>query len=227
MGKAPREISFDKKREYEWLIISQSYFQCALMNARVLKEKLSNYVVSVDSPLDLCLKRIYGDYPQSCEYFVFPIIFNFKHGIEIYLKVIAGIQNNKFTGNHDLLDLLEKTKIENEKIKYIINRYGFGHLFLPLNKKFDKENQFERYPQGSPYDELGLFPTVDGRTKKAKEQSQIKSLENYIKWMNENNIEIAAVITQAKIVELINDIEFMSKNIRSVSLSILKQAKNK
>jgi hypothetical protein len=224
MVKALEEIQFDKKREYEWLVISQSYFQCALMNARILKEKLSNYAISVDSQSDFCLKKIYGDYLQSCEYLVFPIIFNFKHGIEIYLKAIAGIQNNKFTKNHDLLDLLEKAKIENEKIKCIVNKYGFGHLFLPLNKEFDKENQFERYPQGNPYDKLDLFSAVDGKTKKTKEQPQIKSLEGYIEWMDENNIKIVAIITQAKIIELINDIEFMSKNIRNISLSILKQS---
>ena len=82
MGKVLKEIPFDKKREYEWLVISQSYFQCALMNARVLKEELSNFAISVNSPLDFCLKKIYGDYPQNCEYLVFPIILLIQNRME-------------------------------------------------------------------------------------------------------------------------------------------------
>lgn len=49
--------TFFKKREYEWLVISQSYFQCALMNARVLREELSNFAITVDSPLDFLKNR--------------------------------------------------------------------------------------------------------------------------------------------------------------------------
>ena len=49
--------TFVKEREYEWLVISQSYFQCALMNVRILREKLSNFAITVDSPLDFWRKR--------------------------------------------------------------------------------------------------------------------------------------------------------------------------
>lgn len=199
MVKMPKKISFDKNRKYEWLIISQSYFQCALMNARVLKEKLSNYSVSEDSPLDFCLKKIYGDYLQSYEYLIFPIIFNFKHGIEIYLKAIAGIKNNEFNKEHNLLSLWREIEETDEKIKCIIRKYAFGHLFLPVNSILDKENEFERYPQGSPYDNLDFFLGVDGKRKET--------------------------VTQAKIIELIEDMEFLYKEIRKVANNALKQYK--
>jgi hypothetical protein len=182
---------FVKERTYEWLVISKSYFQCALMNARILREQLSNFAITEDSPLDFFLKKIYGNYPQSCEYLIFPIIFNFKHGIEIYLKSIVGIRNSKFYKNHDLFNLLKDADIKDEKIKYVIKKYARSHLFLPCNKKNDIQNEFERYPQGSPYDDLSLFPPINKFGK------------------IEDALEIKSIVTQEKIDELIEDIEFL------------------
>ncbi|MDA2922013.1 hypothetical protein MYX07_01965 [Patescibacteria group bacterium AH-259-L07] len=200
---------FDYKREYDWLIISQSYFQCALISARILNEKLSEFAISVDSPIGDCIKRIYGNYRQSPEYLIFPILFNFKHGIEIYLKSILGIQDAEFPKNHNLLDLLSKTNIKGNnkiKIKGIIEKYAFGRLLLPQNNKCDTENQFERYPQGNPYDNLELFSTIpdsgDG---------------------NNTRIMPVSIVSQEKIDELINDIEFLYENIRKISSGIIKK----
>ena len=211
--------SFKKEREYEWLVISQSYFQGALMNARILREKLSNFAITEDSPLDFCLKKIYGNYPQDCEYLIFPIIFNFKHGIEIYLKAIAGMENSEFYRDHDLLKLLENAGIKDEERKRIIKKYAFSHLLLPRNKKCDTKNEFERYPQGSPYDDLWLFPAVNnsGQIKSAPENT---GFEDYIKWMQENNLEIKSIITQEKVDELIEDIEFLVLGLRKTSFGV-------
>jgi hypothetical protein len=43
--------------------------------------------------------------------------------------------------------------------------------------------------------------------------------EDYIKWLQENNLEIKSIITQEKIDELINDIEFLILGLRKVSLN--------
>src|SRR3990167_5971351 len=139
MGKVSKE-PFNKKREYEWLVIPQSYFQSALMNARILREKLSHFAITKNSPLDFCLQKIYGNYPQDCAYLAFPIIFNFKHGIEIYLKSIAGMENSEFYRDHDLLKLLENAGIKDEERKSIIRKYAFSHLLLPRNEKCDTKN---------------------------------------------------------------------------------------
>ena len=211
-----KKISFNKKREYEWLVISQSYFQCALMNARILKEKLRNFAITESSPLDFCLKKIYGDYPQEHAYLIFPIIFNFKHGIEIYLKSIIGIKNSEFDKNHNLLDLLETANIRDEKSKCIIRKYAFGHLLLSRNDKCDIKNEFERYPQGSPYDDLWLFPAVDNNGQFVSEPDNM-GFEDYIKWMQKNNLEIKSIISQGKVDELIEDIEFLMLGLRKVS----------
>ena len=213
-----KKISFNKKREYEWLVISQSYFQCALMNARILKEKLRNFAIADDSPLDFCLKKIYGDYLQEHSYLFFPTIFNFKHGIEIYLKSIIGIKNFEFNKDHNLINLLDTAGIRDEKIKYIIRKYAFCHLILPHNEKIDDKNEFERYPQGSPYDNFWLFPVVNNNGQVVNEPDNM-GFEDYMKWMQGNNLEIKSVITQEKVNELIGDVEFLMLGLRKISIS--------
>lgn len=227
MSKQVKKVPLDKEREYEWLIISQSYLQCALMNARILREKLNKFASCIDdSPMDLCLKNIYGDYPQSTKkYLVFPIIFSFKHGIEIYLKAIAGMQNSEFSKRHNLVNLMKEAKIKDKSIKDIIKKYAFGHLLLPRNRKNDIDNIFERYPQGSPYDKLSLFIHVNIKTGEIIKCPKYKKSENYLKWLNKNNNTIRAksIITQEKIDELIKDIEFVHKNLREISISVAKK----
>lgn len=176
---------FNNDQKYDWLIISQSYFQCALMNARVLKEKLSEYGAS------RYLNQIYGNYQQSPEYLIFPILFNFKHGIEIYLKAVIGIKNSKFTKGHNLIAILAEAGITDFKIKCIVEKYAYSRLLLINNEKCDTENQFERYPQGNPYDNLELFSIEMNK----------KYADNFY----------------AKINELIDDIEYLYKNIRDIA----------
>ena len=186
MNKSKTEI-FNHKRKFDWQIISQSYFQCALISARILKKKLIPFLIAEGSPNEWCLKEIYGEYPQPPKYLIFPILFNFKHGIEIYLKCIIGIKDSKFSRDHDLLFFLEEAKITDEKVKNIIKKYALSKFLLPNNKKNDINNEFERYPQGTPYDIIKSFST------------ELKSLE---------------------LDELIEDIEFIYKSLRKISLSI-------
>lgn len=188
------------------------------MNARILREKLSHFAITEDSPLDFCLKKIYGNYPQDCAYLIFPIIFNFKHGIEIYLKSIIGMKNSEFDRIHDLLNLLKTADIKNEKINDIIKKYASSNLFLSGIEKTDANNEFERYPQGSPYDDLWLFPAVNNKGQIVNEPKNI-GFEGYIKWMQENNLEIKSIITQEKVDELIEDIEFLMLGLRKTSYS--------
>lgn len=210
--------TFNKKREYEWLIISESYFQSALINARILNKKLQSHKfgISQGSRFEYCLKEIYGDYQQSCEYLIFPILFNFKHGIEIYLKSMIGIKNSEFSFGHDLLYFLEVVDIKDEKIKNIIEKYAYSLLLLPNNKIHDTKNQFERYPQGSPYDNLCLFPAINEHGQNISEPENI-GFEGYTKWMKKNNLKIKSIITQEKINELIEDIEFLILGLRKLS----------
>lgn len=213
-----KKISFNKNREYEWLVISQSYFQCALMNARMLRRELGDFSIDNNSPL----KEIYGDYPQSPDYLIFPVIFNFKHGIEIYLKSIIGMSNADFNKEHNLVNLLKESTINDKEIKNTVEKYAYSRLLLPSNNKLDKENTFEKYPQGSPYDNLWLFPAINKKGQIEKDPEGI-GFDGYVKWMQKSNLEIQSRITPQKIDELIKDIKFLMIGIRKESFDILKE----
>lgn len=217
MFKKNKQIVFDYKREYDWLIIAQSYFQCALMSARVLKKKLSNFFVAKGSPLEHCLKEIYGDDPEQPAYLIFPILFNLKHGTEIYLKAIIGIQNSKFPKGHDLTTLLKAKEVNLKKKEIcIIKKYAFSQLLLLKNQKADIENQFERYPQGSPYDSLELFPLINDKGKTITPPQGI-SFHEYFTLAKKNKAEVIPLINQEKIDELIRDAEFLLRRLREAS----------
>lgn len=215
----PASIKFNHKRGYEWLLIAQSYFQCALISARILNKRLSKFALAEGSYLEYCLNEIYGNYPQEPAYLIFPILFNFKHGIEIYLKSIIGTTNSEFPKNHNLLTLLEGANIEDEEIKHIIDKYALGHLFLPTNQAYDTENQFERYPQGSAYDSLELFPTINDKGEVISIPQNI-SIDDYLSFIKKNNAETIAIVNQEKIRELISDIEFLYKSIRQIARNL-------
>jgi hypothetical protein len=201
MNKKDNKVAFKHERGYEWLIMPQSYFQGALIAARILNKKLNNIATIQGSTYEIYFKEIYGDYPQSCEYLIFPILFSFKHGIELYLKSIIGITKSEFPKNHDLLDLLKKSGVKDKKLKEIIQKYIYCKLFLLNNNVCDTENQFERYPQGSPYDKEELFPDTK------------KGVEN--------------MISQEKVTELIEDIVYTRDFLRRKSLKVLeKKEKN-
>jgi len=205
MQKNKKEKEFKEEKTYEWLIIPQSYLQAALMNARILKEK--NPVFAKDEGKDSTLDSIYGNYSQDSKYLIFPIIFNFKHGIELYLKSISGIDKSEFIYGHDLKKLLEKIK-ENKKIKIskelesTIKKYYYSKLLLK-NKEPDEKNQFERYPQDSPYDKIDF--------------SEIK----FIKF-KDNNV----IVKENKIDILIKDIIIVNEKLRNLSIEICENKKS-
>ena len=150
-------MQLSKDKIFDWLILSQTYLQSALINVRTLSLFVSDYASDLDpnTPLNFCKKRVFGEiYEQPKEYLIFPILFNFKHGIELYLKVIIGIDKKDFPKNHNLLDLLYDSSIQDENFIEIVKRHAFCNFLLPQNIKVDTENQFERYPQGTPYDRM-------------------------------------------------------------------------
>ncbi len=127
------------------------------------------------------------------------------------------MKESEFSKNHNLLDLFKKAKIDDEQIKYIIDKYAFSRLLLPSSKKCDTENQFERYPQGSPYDNLDLFATILDPTL-GLSQTKLNS-KNY------EEILSVSVVSQEKIDELIKDIEFTQNNLRKIVFSVSQNKK--
>lgn len=130
------------------------------------------------------------------------------------------MKNSQFSKHHNLLDLFNESGIKDEKIKNVVQKYAFSHLFLASEKKCDTDNQFERYPQGFSYDKLEMLSV---RNSKGKEMTIPANMNFYefLDWMGKNNAKIASVVTQEKITELIEDIEFFSKRIRRIALNLL------
>jgi len=161
---------FDKQKGFDWLVWPQAYFDAAIIGCDWLIETSRHEIHG--RPKN---SEIYQSI-QPSQYLVLPIIYNFKHGIEIYLKgLLAVFQGEYDNNNHDLISLLnllisrirEKGKSSAEKTKIlqaldgdvrkIIKRYYFG-LYLGGNRYQDCpdiKNQAERYPEtksGDSYD---------------------------------------------------------------------------
>lgn len=214
-------ISFDRAREYEWLIIAQSYLQCALITARIIKNKKGKFATDEKSKREIFLKEIYGDYPQDAGYLIFPTIFNFKHGIELYLKTIIGVTNSEFPKNHDLQDLTESANIHDSGINEIVKKYSLSKLLLVDNTVIDKDNKFERYPQGSPYDSSKMYPIVDS-TGKTVSEPKFSSFDEFSTWLLQNGYIIQDKIDTNKINELITDITMLHAGIRAITMRKLR-----
>jgi len=200
-------IPFDTNRTYEWLIISQSYLQCSLITARMLKLELSTheYGVAEGSPLQWCLKEIYGRYGQDCNYLIFPILFNFKHGVELYLKTISGMDTSQFDKKHNLISLLTTTGIKNVDCKRIIEKYHRCNFLMPNNNRGDESNTFERYAaQDTPYNNFEFYDPS---------------------YTNDKRLKFLPKLKTKKIIELIEDIEKLTDIIREESLERLRNAK--
>ena len=93
-----------------------------------------------------------------------PVIFNLKHGTELYLKaLIMQIHKNlEYPQTHDLYQLLNmliaetlNNKIQgidmqilDQKVRTIINKYYYGlYAFAVSNNQPDINNEAERYPE--------------------------------------------------------------------------------
>lgn len=226
INKRNKTIKYDYGRTYEWLIIAQSYFQCALINVRIMKSKTSEYCHIEGSPIDICLKEFYGEYKQNPGYLVFPIIYNFKHGIELYLKAIMGFKNSEFLKKHNIIKLSQNANIKDEKLRAIINKYGYSKLFLPNNQKQDQDNIFERYPQGSPYDDLKMYGTNEIFNDDVKVLETINKLDSdEQQTIQHSQYKAMNFAESSKVEELINDISYVYDVLRQESINMLKASK--
>jgi len=193
----------------------------------VLKRKISQYSFNEDSPAGVVLKEIYGEYKQVPAYLVFPIIYNFKHGIELYLKVIMGFKNSEFLKKHNIIKLSQNANIKDKKLRDIVNKYGCSKLFLPNNKEQDKDNVFERYPQGSPYDDLKMYGTNEIFNDDVKILKTINKLDSdEQQTIKHNQYKAMNFAESSKIEELINDISYVYGVLRQESIDMLKASKD-
>ncbi len=155
----------DPKKTYDWEVWPQAYFDLAIIGCDWLLNELLNkeYAHSKGSEAHKSI--------QFADYTILPIVHNFKHGIELYLKALSILVGGEYEGsNHDLITLLnilivkingkkqttkrdEVLKILDEDLRSIIERYYFG-TYLSNNRykaRPDVNNQAERYPETNAY----------------------------------------------------------------------------
>lgn len=93
-----------------------------------------------------------------------PVVFNLKHGIELYLKamIMRMNKNQEYPQSHDLIELLnvltcllqdqnfDSSVIEtlDGDVRNIVEKYYYGlYAFSKYRNRPDKNNEAERYPE--------------------------------------------------------------------------------
>ncbi len=151
-----------KETGYDWALFPQFYF----LSAKILCKKLQDGAdamdrLTVQKPfLNSSICDDYGFPLHSNYHLIFPIIFNVKHGIELYIKTLGNLDRDEYLPIHDYKKLLNyliddvkqpDNKVIFEKLKSeiwtIIKKYYFG-TYIPENMEWDADiqNQAERYP---------------------------------------------------------------------------------
>jgi len=170
-----KSLQKQKKEDgYDWMVMPDAYFATALLlcdNLLKSQHTLGNGRKIIDN-------SIFKKYFRSPHYnheVIRPLVFNFKQGIELYVKGLAGYHSEEYLFSHDIREIFEEVVQRNKKSnsaeKYklfvklhadtwpIIQKYYFG-LYIPEQYDYahpDKMNISERYPRcGEGYD-LGRY----------------------------------------------------------------------
>lgn len=94
-----------KNNENNWLYFSQSYLQiakiscCELINSKHNKQNENK-----------------GFWTYHIEDLIIPIIYNIKHGIEVFIKTISFIIDKQHDNGHDIYGLFKKLKKKIQKL---------------------------------------------------------------------------------------------------------------
>lgn len=154
MSKQQKTKRILKAVRYEWAVFGDAYLGAAFYLSQ-----------RAHSGQDFFKEIEFTSYHPN-DHLIWPIIFNFKHGIELYLKCLSGLTSRNFLYNHDPQDLFQKLKKnirgtkEQKKKKIevikrlkndvwsIVEKYYLGK-YICNNRtfKFDIKNEAERYPQ--------------------------------------------------------------------------------
>jgi len=146
-----KECKGIQDKQYDWMVLPEIYFAFSrLCCEKILKSKNIEFSSSI-------LKELNFKSPHANYELIFPIVHNFKHGIELYLKGLGNYKFGIYRQSHDLKGLFEFI-IEKDKFFFkelfvltwpIIKKYYYG-TYIPSvkNEEFpDKQNEAERYPE--------------------------------------------------------------------------------
>ncbi len=90
----------------DWLYFSQSYLQMAKLACQEIIEPKHNKRDGV--------KSFWSYYPKDL---IIPILYNVKHGIEIFVKTISLIIDEEYDEGHNIKELFGKLKRKFKKVK--------------------------------------------------------------------------------------------------------------
>jgi len=153
----------DKNKHYAWVVGADMYLATAVILSKVMQETYRlqtpffNNIQQIDKKCGFTSAN--PDYEM-----LLPLIFNLKHGIELYLKALIMQINPRleYPEGHDLIDLLNclisgveekkqdspKLELLDTNLRKIIEKYYFGlYAFSKVKVKPDKNNEAERYPE--------------------------------------------------------------------------------
>ncbi len=142
---------------YDWKILSESYFLCATICCDSLLDELKNIE---EKSLHCYNYEKNFKFKFSAGNLIKPVVFSFKHGVELYLKGLGKLWNVEPAHKHDLLFLkqyvIDQTQDINmvevlEKLWTTLIKYYSGEYLGLVHPKSDKMNEAERYPEGNGY----------------------------------------------------------------------------
>lgn len=159
--KKSKVINSNEDELYDWLVMPDTYLATALLICRKIPVWLFPHDIVGRSSVfrELHFKSHHSDYEL-----IHPIIFNFKHGIELYIKGLGNLAYGEYINNHDLKALFNfilKKAENNDQKKYkilkqlhqdtwhIIKKYYYGTYNPKIkNENYpDKNNIAKKYPE--------------------------------------------------------------------------------
>jgi hypothetical protein len=154
-------------KHYNWLMSSDMYMAASVILCDEMLKSYTSPITSLNS--DQQIDKRCGFTSSNSDYeMLMPVVFNLKHGIELFLKSLALTANpNEIIITHDLLLLLGSAigELEKKKNKYnvdmgamqslldnnvrlIVEKYYYGlYAFSTYKSNPDINNEAERYPE--------------------------------------------------------------------------------
>jgi len=191
---------------YDWAVMPDTYFAASFLCCDALLNSSFNLDIGARKIIGNSTFKKYGFRSSHPDYqLIYPLIFNFKQGIELYLKGLSGMSVGEVLMIHDIREVFEtiiqQTKALSTTNKYdffvklhketwpIIEKYYYG-LYIPNHKDYghpDKMNISERYPRcGEGYDLGDIFSWVT-REKIEEVKKDIHTLEKIFAKAKRNN----------------------------------------
>ncbi len=166
----------NSSKHYNWIVSADMYLASSVLLAKELIKSFPSYN-NIFNPIQQIGKKC-GFSSSNPDYeILLPIVFNLKHGVELYLKaLIMNIDKDKeYPHEHNLKKIIDslnnklkgEIELKNELIKLvgIINKYYYGtYAFTKEKNSPDINNEAERYPElrnKDCYEICNLFSNVN------------------------------------------------------------------